>query len=216
MTETKYYTIEQLAELSKIPSTTARYYIKGYKQFFDYTRPEGAIYRLYSEKSVDILKEIRKHQKAKLQKHDIIEKLEQKFVPIYDIEAEAPKKVKTKSKQHRNGAIVNSEATQQQTKLALPQVAEQIDFLHKLNVGQIKITKRYEGQNKELQKTIDELDQALIQKEQELKDKDQLINKLQSTIDSKKTDIDGLKTKLLKLENDYKELKKKKRLFFNY
>lgn len=214
MTETKYYTIEQLAELSKIPSTTARYYIKGYKQFFDYTRPEGAVYKLYSDKSVDILKEIRKHQKAKLQKHDIIEKLEQKFVPIYDIEAEAPKKAKTKPKQHRNGAIVNSEATQQQTKLALPQVAEQIDFLHKLNVGQIKITKRYEGQNKELQKTIDELDQTLIKKEQELKDKEQIINKLKGQVDSKGAEIDDLKVQLMKLENSYKELKKKKRLFF--
>lgn len=214
MTETKYYTIEQLAELSKIPSTTARYYIKGYKQFFDYTRPEGAIYKLYSDKSVEILKEIRKHQKAKLQKHEIIEKLEQKFVPIYDIEAEAPKKAKTKPKQHRNGAIVNSEATQQQTKLALPQVVEQIDFLHKLNAGQIKITKRYEGQNKELQKQLDELDKVTIQKDQELKDKEQIIARLQSQVESKKADIDELKAQLIKLESDYKELKKKKRILF--
>ncbi len=196
MTKTKTYTIDELARLTKIPPTTARYYIENYKEFFDFTRPNGAKYRVFEESCIDVLKEIRKAQKSGLKKHEIIKNLAQKFTPIYEEEPDTPTKEQTNNQQatisNKTSMVSINSTTQKQLTI---NTREHIETLVDFNSQQIELTRRYQGQSKHKSAIIQEQDKKIENLIAKIKELNETIKEGDENIGELKLEVEKLKKK---------------------
>ena len=207
MAKKQSYSIEELAKASKMPASTARYYIEAYTEFFDFSRPSGVKYRVFDESCIDVLKDIRKAQKDGLKKHEILKLLAEKYTTIIEQETETPANQQLNSQQITNDKKTSQMSLSEVNKKQIINTREHIETLVEFNSQQIELTKRYQGQSNHKSAIIKELDEVIENKRKKIKE-------LQEKLYDKDKKITQLTEQLETLEVEHQKLKKKKRIFF--
>lgn len=152
-----YYSLQQLAEISKIPASTVRYYRKQYKQFFPYTSLEGSKNPLFDSECIDVLKMIRKLLKQGNNRQQTIAELENKFSPIID-QTETPASTATQQVPQTNNnkqTIKNTQllANSQQPSNIIELINNPLDFVK----NQLQMTDYYKTQANQQFELIEKL-----------------------------------------------------------
>lgn len=172
MTKLQNYSIQELAKQTKIPASTVSYYAKNYNQYLPHSRPEGTKNAVYDSECLDVLTEIRKHQKDGLNKAQILSELAKKFTPIYDNGTDTTSNPQANNKQPSNSSIATT--THQP-----PNFMQTMSQLAEFSNNQVQLTEHYRVQNQQQSELINELTEKLEKAKEQMTELEEKVKRLE-------------------------------------
>lgn len=152
----QHYTLKDIAEHLNVPQSNVRYDRSAYREYIPYKTIEGQRHPVYEDEALEVFKLINELKKEGLSRHDIKEKLAEKYQPVYEAETnpEQSESRETDPQQTHNALIT---ASQQQQNLLIKAQQKAIADAAELIESHLQINEHYRVQSEEQRRLITEM-----------------------------------------------------------